>query len=106
MTSLHAKTAEQAEISEQIEQTPYIPTTAEHNKEDSHFSNKIVIASVCAIVLFTACIFFLELLNIVSMTNVQIPTELIVSWYAFWTVEIVMLASIKKSKIKNKYEQE
>lgn len=76
------------------------------SKESKHFSNKIVIASVAAIVLFTGAIFFIELMNIVEHTSVQPPTELIVSWFAFWTVEIVMLASIKKSKIKNKYHVE
>lgn len=70
------------------------------------FSSKVVIASVAAVVLYTVAIFCLEWANVENLTNVQVPNELTVSWYAFWTVEIVMLASIKKSKIKNKYEYE
>ena len=77
----------------------------ENEKKDSHFSTKLVIASVTAILLFTVAIFYLEFANVENMTNVQIPTELIVSWFAFWTVELVALSSITKSKIKNKYEE-
>ena len=70
------------------------------------FSSKVVIASVAAVVLYTIAIFCLEWANIEHLTNIQVPNELTVSWYAFWTVEIVMLASIEKSKIKNKYERD
>lgn len=77
-----------------------------HAQKKDHFSSKIVVASVIAIVAFTVGIFLLEFTNIENLSNVQMPSELIVSWYAFWTVEIVMLASITKSKIKNKYEKD
>lgn len=76
---------------------------APKKEKKDHFSSKIVVASVIAIVGFTIGIFVLEFTNIENTTNVQLPVELIVSWFAFWTVEIVMLASITKSKIKNKY---
>ncbi len=70
------------------------------------FASKIVIASVMAVVLFTIAIFVLEFANIEHLTNVQLPSELIVSWYGFWTIELVSLASIEKSKIKNKYHKD
>ena len=68
------------------------------------FSSKIVVASVSAVLFYTIFIFFLELLNVKYGTNIQIPSELTAAWYAFWTVELVCLASIRKTKIKNKYE--
>ena len=71
-----------------------------------HFSTKVVIVSVAAVVVYTIAVFMLEWANIEHLTNVYVPSELTVSWYSFWTVELVMLASIKKSKIKNKYERD
>ena len=68
------------------------------------FSSKIVVASVSAVLFYTCFIFFLELLNIKYGTNIQVPVDLTAAWYAFWTVELVCLASIRKTKIKNKYE--
>ena len=70
------------------------------------FASKVVVASVTAVVLFTLGMFAIVIYNIDHMTNVQVPTELVVSWYAFWTVELVSLASIRKEKVKNKYERE
>lgn len=74
------------------------------NKSKMRFSSKIVIASVCAIIGYTITMFALEWENIAHNTNVQMPTDFTVSWFAFWTVEIVCLASIRRNKIKNKYE--
>ena len=73
-------------------------------KPRMRFSSKIVIASVCAILGYTITMFALEWENIAHNTNVQMPTDFTVSWFAFWTVEIVCLASIRRNKIKNKYE--
>ena len=73
-------------------------------KPKVRFSSKIVVASVSAVLFYTLFIFFLELLNVKYGTNIQIPSELTAAWYTFWTVELVCLASIRKSKIKNKYE--
>lgn len=75
-------------------------------KKGLRFSSKVVIASVVAVVLYTLGIFLLEWANIRHLTNVQVPNELTISWYAFWTVELVSLASIEKSKIKNKYHSD
>lgn len=68
------------------------------------FSSKIVVASVSAVIFYTCFIFFLELLNVKYGTNIQVPVDLTAAWYAFWTVELVCLASIRKTKIRNKYE--
>ncbi len=70
------------------------------------FSSKIVVASVTAVVLYTLAILALEWANLEHLTNIQVPSEVTVSWYAFWTVELVSLASIEKSKIKNKYHKD
>jgi hypothetical protein len=69
------------------------------------FSSKIVIAAVTAVVIYTTVMVWLVLVNISSKSNVWPPAELTALWFAFWTVELVMLASIKKDKIKNKYER-
>ena len=75
-----------------------------NNKSGIRFSSKIVIASVSAVLFYTLFIFFLELLNVKYGTNIQVPVDLTAAWYTFWTVELVCLASIRKTKIKNKYE--
>lgn len=75
-----------------------------HGRPVLRFSSKIVIASVCAVVGYTVAMFMLEYENIAHGTNIQLPADMTVSWYAFWTVELVCLASIRKSKLKNKYE--
>ena len=75
-----------------------------NSKSGIRFSSKIVIASVSAVLFYTIFIFFLELLNIKNGTNIQVPVDLTAAWYTFWTVELVCLASIRKTKIKNKYE--
>lgn len=77
---------------------------SETKKPRFKFASKIVVVSVIAILAYTIAVFLLEYANIEHMTNIQLPTDLTVSWYAFWTVELVCLASIRKSKIKNKYE--
>lgn len=78
---------------------------AKHGKKVS-FSTKVVVASAIANVAFTIAVFVLAVFNILNKTNVMIPTELIVAWFAFWTVELVSLASIKKDKIRNKYHED
>lgn len=77
---------------------------SDHKKSKVRFSSKIVVASVSAVLFYTIFIFCLELLNIKYGTNIQVPVDLTAAWYAFWTVELVCLASIRKTKIKNKYE--
>lgn len=66
------------------------------------FSTKVVVACVVANVVFTAAVLYICL----TVPTAKVPDALIVGWYAFWGAELVSLASIRKSKIKNKYEVE
>lgn len=75
-------------------------------KGESSFTNKIVVSSVVAVTVYTATMVALVIYNIDNHANVWPPAELTALWFAFWTVEIVMLASIRKTKIKNKYERD
>lgn len=70
------------------------------------FSTKMVVASTTAVTAYTAAMVCLVLVNIANGSDVWPPPELTGLWFAFWTVEIVMLASIRKDKIKNKYERD
>lgn len=74
------------------------------DRDKTRFTTKMVIASVSATTIFTIACFWLAVYNIDHLANVQIPTELTTLFFAFWTVEIVSLASLDKTKIKNKYE--
>lgn len=69
-----------------------------------HFSNYLVIASATAIILYTAAMLVLAVVNIIFSTDVWPPTELTALWYSYWTVELVMLTTIKVTKVRNKYE--
>jgi len=63
---------------------------------DSSFSKKIVIAAVIAVLGYTIASFALGFHD----------SALTASWFAFWTVELVSLAAIKKDKVKSKYNEE
>lgn len=75
-------------------------------RDKTRFTTKMVVASVTATTLFTIACFWLAVYNIDHYANVQIPTELTALFFTFWTVEIVSLASLDKTKIKNKYEKD
>lgn len=75
-------------------------------RSDGRFSKMIVVSAVLMITVYAAIICFLALLNIQEHTSVFPPAEFTAGYFAFWTVEIVMLASIKKHNIKNKHEKE
>lgn len=76
------------------------------HKRKMQFSSKIVVASVTAITAYTMVMVWLVLVNVANGSDIWPPPELTALWFAFWTVELVMLASIKKDKIKNKYERD
>lgn len=63
-------------------------------------SNKVLIASILSIVLFTIICLYIQL-----TTSMEVSSTLITFWYSFWTVEIVSLAGIKVSKVfkENRY---
>lgn len=75
-------------------------------KEDARFSTAIVIAAVVMITLYAAVMCQFTYLNIVNHTGVYPPMEFTTGYFAFWTVEIVMLASMKKHNIRNKHERD
>lgn len=69
-----------------------------------HFSNYLVAASATAITLYTVALLLLAVVNIIFSSNVWPPTELTGLWYSYWTAELVMLTTIKVTKVRNKYE--
>ena len=75
-------------------------------KDSTRFTTKIVVSAVVATSLFTVGCFWLAIYNIDHLSNVSLPAELTALFFAFWTVEIVMLATLDKTKIKNKYHKE
>ena len=75
-------------------------------KERIRFTTKIVVSAVVATTAFTIGCFWLAVYNIDHMADVSLPPELTALFFAFWTVEIVMLTTLDKTKIKNKYHRE
>lgn len=75
-------------------------------RADGRFSKAIVTSAVIAVSVYVIVILQFTFLNIQSHASVFPPTDVTVGYFAFWTVEVMMLASIRKSKIKNKYEKD
>lgn len=75
-------------------------------RSDGRFSRAIVSSAIIAIMIYAFVMFQFTFLNIQNHTTVYPPVEFTTGYFAFWTVEIVMLASIKKHNIKNKHENE
>lgn len=75
-------------------------------RADGRFSKAIVTSAVIAVSIYVLIVLNFAYLNIQNHTSVFPPTDVTVGYFAFWTVEVVMLASIRKSKIKNKHEKE
>ena len=75
-------------------------------RSDGRFSRAIVVSAVLMISLYALVMMQFTYLNIQNHTNVFPPVEFTTGYFAFWTVEIIMLSSIKKHKIKNKHEDD
>ena len=75
-------------------------------RSDGRFSKLIVISAVIMITFYSLIMWQFTYLNIINGTEVYPPVEFTTGYFAFWTVEIVMLATIKKHNIKNKHERE
>ncbi len=58
-------------------------------------STKVVIAAICAIILFWISEFFL-----LYTGNSGFPDGFIKSWFFFWSVELAALAGIKITKVR------
>lgn len=72
-------------------------------KRAKHFADYIIYLSVAAILGYTVAAVALQFSGAMELS----PT-LTTCWYAFWTVEIVALATIKISKVRstNGYKKE
>ena len=62
-------------------------------------SNRMLIASVIAIIIFTIACLYIQ-----YRTAVEVSSTLITLWFSFWTVEIVALTGIKVTKIFKDYD--
>ena len=69
-------------------------------KKKSNFSKGVVLFVIIANILFTVAV-----LSAFIVTQTE-PSTLIMSWFGFTTAELWSLASIKKTKEKNKGDDE
>lgn len=69
-------------------------------RKKKHFANYIVFLSIFAVTTFTIAAFLLQFNGLM-----EISTTLTTCWFAFWTVEIVALASIRNKKTKQNYKE-
>lgn len=69
-------------------------------RKKRHFANYIVFLSIFAVTTFTIAAFLLQFNGLM-----EISTTLTTCWFAFWTVEIVALASIRNKKTKQNYKE-
>lgn len=63
-------------------------------KEKMSVSNKVLIASILAVVIYTVVAITLQF-----CMGVEASPTLTEYWYRFWTVEIVVLSGIRISKV-------
>ena len=68
-------------------------------KKQRKVSNIMLVISIIAIVGYVIASFWLQL-----MTSIEISPTITTLWFAFWTTEVWLLASIRKNKLK--YPQE
>ena len=71
-------------------------------KSDRRFSTTMVITCCIAVTAYFALYLAFKWVN----PNATWDTALTAAWFAFWGGELVMLATIKRSKIDNKYESD
>lgn len=62
-------------------------------------SNKMLIASIVSIILFTIACLYIQ-----YKTSIEVSSTLITLWYSFWTVEIMSLTGIKITKVIKDYQ--
>lgn len=70
-------------------------------KKKRAFADYIVFISIIMVTMFTVAAFVLQFKGLM-----EISATLTTCWFAFWTAEIVSLAAIKTSKVKNNYKKE
>lgn len=76
----------------------YAPRRAK--KKKAQFADYIVFLSIFAVTAFTVAAFILQFRGMM-----EISTTLTTAWFAFWTVEIIALASIRNVKVKKEYDK-
>jgi hypothetical protein len=67
-------------------------------KKGRSFADYIVFVSIFMVATFTIAAFVLQFCGMM-----EISATLTTCWFGFWTVEIVALAAIRTSKVKNHY---
>ena len=67
-------------------------------KKKMSTSNKVLIAAIIAVIAFTITSFILQF-----TVGVEVSSTLTEYWYKFWTCEILVLSSIKVSKVFKGY---
>ncbi len=70
-------------------------------KKKRSFADYIVFVSIFMVASFTIAAFILQFCGMM-----EISSTLTTCWFAFWTVEIISLAAIRTSKVKNKYDEQ
>lgn len=70
------------------------------SKKKRSFADYIVFVSIFMVTTFTLAAFILQFEG-----SMEISATLTTCWFAFWTVEIVALASIRNVKVKNAYNE-
>lgn len=69
-------------------------------KKKRHFADYIVFLSILAVTGFTVAAFLLQFKGLM-----EISATLTGCWFAFWTVEIIALASIRNQKTKHEKKE-
>jgi len=69
-------------------------------KKKRHFADYIVFLSIFAVTGFTVAAFILQFKGLM-----EISATLTGCWFAFWTVEIIALASIRNQKTKHEKKE-
>ena len=70
------------------------------SKKKRSFADYIVFVSIFMVATFTIAAFALQFCGMA-----EISATLTTCWFAFWTVEIVALASIRNVKVKKEYDK-
>lgn len=69
-------------------------------RKKRHFADYIVFLSILAVTGFTVAAFILQFKGLM-----EISATLTGCWFAFWTVEIIALASIRNQKTKHEKKE-
>lgn len=70
-------------------------------RSDRRFSKTMVIVCCVAVIAYFALYFAFKWFNPAGTWDAALTA----AWFGFWGAELVMLATIKRSKINNKYEK-